>query len=151
MKNRLALATTLGLGMVGCAHSLPSAQSIQQEDAKCALVRTLLNEPVPAQHVAALSAESKEQVAVSVAVFVRKPEQGVLERFFVADSPDCGDNQFHVVRELGRQGLVLYLQETQDGYTYDARRAGPEALSMDGTPQGKVRRKVEGGWAVAGD
>ena len=150
MMNRLALATTLGLGMVGCAHSLPSAQSVQQEDAKCALVRTLLNEPVPAQQ-AALSSESKEPLSIPVAVFVRKPEQGVLERYFVADSPDCGDAQFHVVHDLGRTGLVLYLQETQDGYTYDARRAGPEALSMDGTPQGKVRRKVEGGWAAASD
>lgn len=148
--NRLALATTLGLGLVGCAHSLPSAQSIQQEDSKCALVRTLLNEPVPAQHISEFATEGKE-LPVPVAVFLRKPDQGVLERFFVAESPDCGDTQFHVVRELGRQGLVLYLQETQDGYSYDARRAGPEELSMGGTPQGKVRRKVEGGWAVAGD
>ncbi len=148
--NRLALATALGLGLVGCAHSLPSSARLQQEDAKCELVRTLLNEPVPAQRISELATEGRE-LPVPVAVFVRKPEQGLLERFFVGDSPDCGDTQFHVVRQLGRQGLVLYLQETQDGYTYDARRAGPEELSMGGRPQGTVRRKAEGGWVAAGD
>jgi hypothetical protein len=148
--NRLALATTLGLGLVGCAHSLPSSQRMQQEDAKCALVRTLLSEPVPAQRITDLNAEGRE-LPVPVAVFVRKPDQGVLERFFVGDSPECGDTQFQVVRQLGRQGVVLYLQETPDGYTYDARRAGPEELSMGGTPQGVVHRKAEGGWAVAND
>lgn len=148
--NRLVLATTLGLGLVGCAHSLSSEQKSQQEDAKCELVRTLLSEPVPAQRITEFTTEGRE-LPVPVAVFLRKPEQGVFERFFESDSPDCGDTQFHVVRQLGRQGVVLYLQETQDGYTYDARRAGPEELSMGGTPQGTVRRKAQGGWAVASD
>ena len=148
--NRLALATTLGLGLVGCAHSLPLSQSGQQEDAKCALVRTLLSEPVPAHHLLELATEGGK-LPISVAVFVRKPEQEMLERFFVADSPECGDAQFQVVRQLGRPGVVLYLQETQDGYTYDSRRSGPEELSMSGKPQGTIRRGADGGWAAVSD
>ncbi|WP_224249525.1 hypothetical protein [Hyalangium gracile] len=148
--NRLVLATTLGLAVVGCAHTTPSAQLAQEEDAKCALVRTLLSEPVPSRHMGELEAEGRE-APVPVAVFVRDAEQGMLERFFVGDSPSCGDEQFHVVRQLGRQGLVLYLEETKEGYAYDARRAGPEELSMGGAPQGVVRRKAEGGWVAASD
>ena len=147
--NRLALATVCGLALVGCAHSAPSPQHVQEEDAKCALVQTLLSEPVPSQQLNALVTEGREQ-PVPVAVFLRRPDEGQLERFFTGESPDCGSDQFHVVRQLGRQGLVLYLQETTDGYSYDARRAGPEELSMGGAPLGVVHRKAEGGWAAAG-
>jgi hypothetical protein len=148
--NRLALATTLGLTVVGCAHSVPSAQSVHEEDTKCALVQTLLSEPVPSQRLAEFAAEGR-QVPVPVAVFVRKPEEGVLERFFGGDSPECGDPRFQVVRQLGMQGLVLYLQETPEGYAYDARRSGPDDLSMASRPQGVIRRKASGGWAIASD
>jgi hypothetical protein len=146
--NRLALATTFGLAVVGCAHAVPSSQRMQEEDARCSLVRTLLTEPGPSRELTELASEGR-QLPVPVAVFVRRPEQGVLERFFSGESPDCGDTQFHVVRQLGRKGLVLYLQETQDGYSYDAQRAGPEELSMGGAPQGVVRRNAEGGWVAA--
>jgi hypothetical protein len=88
---------------------------------------------------------------VQVLVFVRKPEQGLLERFFAGESPECGTAEFRVVRELGKQGLVLYLQETRDGYAYDAQRAGPEELSMGGTPQGLVRRSGGGGWVAVSE
>jgi hypothetical protein len=148
--NRLALATTLGLAVAGCAHSVPPAQRLQEEDARCSLVRMLMTEPVPSRQVTELASEGRE-LPVPVAVFLRRPEQGVLERFFSRDSLDCGDEQFHVVRQLGRKGLVLYLQETQDGYSYDAQRAGPDELSMGGAPQGVVRRNAEGGWVAASD
>jgi hypothetical protein len=143
--NRLALATTLGLAIAGCAHSVPVAQRLQQEDEKCTLVQTLLREPVPAQRLAEFVTEGQEH-PVPVVVFVRKPEQGLLERFFAGESPDCGATEFQVVRQLGRQGLVLYLHETPDGYSYDAQRAGPEELSMAGSPQGAIRRNGGGGW-----
>jgi hypothetical protein len=146
----LALAATLGLTVVGCAHSEPTAQRVQQEQARCELVQTLMREPVPAQRVAELTSEGKE-LPVQVAVFIRNPEEGMLERFFEGDATVCEDTQFRVVRQLGSQGLVLYLQETPEGYTYDAQRAGPEGLSMGGAPQGIVRRKAEGGWAAATD
>lgn len=149
--NRLALSTTLGLALVGCAHSaVPAAQTLQQEDEKCALVRMVLSEPLPAQELAAFAGDGTEP-PVPVTVFVRKPEEGLLERLFVGDSPECGDTQFRVVRQLGRQGLVVYLQETPNGYAYDARRSGPEELSMSEVTQGVVRRNPEGGWAAASD
>jgi hypothetical protein len=146
--NRLALATMLGLAIAGCAHSVPAAQRLQEEEQKCALVQTLLREPAPAQLMAELATEGREP-PVPVVVFVRKPEQGLLERLIAGESPECGDTGFRVVRQLGREGLVLYLQETPDGYSYDARRAGPEELSMGGTPQGAIRRNGEGGWAAS--
>ena len=147
---RLALATGLGLTVVGCAHSVPAAQRAQEEEARCALVQTLMQEPVPAQHVEEYASEGKE-LPMQVAVFVRDPAEGLLERFFEGDASLCGDTRFRVVQQLGGQGLVLYLQETPEGYTYDAQRAGPEELSMGGAPQGIVRRKAEGGWAAATD
>jgi hypothetical protein len=146
--NRLALATALGLAIAGCAHSVPVAQRLQQEEEKCALVQTLLREPVPAQRLAQVVSEGQE-MPVPVMVFVRKPEEGLLERLFVGDSPECGAAEFRVVRQLGRKGLVLYLQETQDGYSYDAQRVGPEELSMGGTPQGVIRRNGGGGWVAS--
>lgn len=148
---RLALATLLGLTAVGCAHSGPSAQSLQaREEGKCALLQTLMREPVPARLVAELNAEGREQ-AVPVMVFVRKPEEGMLERFFGGDTPACGSDEFRVVRQLNQEGLVLYLEERTEGYAYDARRSGPEELSMEGTPQGMVRRDAAGGWVAASD
>jgi hypothetical protein len=145
--NRLALATTLGLAIAGCAHSVPVAQRLQQEEEKCTLVQTLLREPVPAQRLAEFVTEGQEP-PVPVVVFVRKPEEGLLERFFAGESPECGANEFQVVRQLGREGLVLYLHETQEGYSYDAQRAGPEELSMAGSPQGMIRRNGGGGWVA---
>jgi hypothetical protein len=148
--NRLALSTTLGLALVGCAHSVPVAKRLQEEETKCALVQMVLREQVPAQQLAEFATEGREP-PVPVVVFVRRPEQGLLERYFVGESPECGDNPFRVVRQLGREGLVLYLQETRDGYSYDVRRSGPEELSMGGTPQGVVRRSAGGSWATASD
>lgn len=149
--NRLALSTMLGLALVGCAHSVPVTQQLQQEQEKCALVQMVLHEPQPAQELAAFANDGTEP-PIPVMVFVRKPDQGLLERYFVGESPECGDTQFRVVRQLGRKGLIVYLQEAPNGgYSYDARRAGPEELSMGGAPQGVVRRNPEGGWAAATD
>jgi hypothetical protein len=148
--NRLALATALGLVIAGCAHSVPVAQRLQQEEEKCTLVETLLREPVPSQRLTEFVSEGQE-LPVPVVVFVRKPEQGLLERFFAGESPECGSTEFRVVRQLGRQGLVLYLQETEGGYSYDAQRVGPEELSMGGTPQGVIRRNGGGGWVATSD
>lgn len=147
---RLALATTLGLVAVGCAHSVPAAQRLQEEEQKCALVQTLLSEPAPAQRMEELITSGREP-PVPVVVFVRKPEQGLLERFFTEESPECGDSRFRAVRQLAREGLVLYLQETEEGYSYDVHRAGPEQLSMEGKPQGVIRRNGGGGWVAVSD
>jgi hypothetical protein len=150
--NRLALAPVLGLALVGCAHSTASTASepLQTEAARCELVHTLLREPAVSQRLTELSSDGRE-LPVPVLVFVRNSEEGLLERLFEGDSPACGDERFRVVRQLAREGLVLYLEEKQEGYAYDARRAGPEQLSMGGAPQGLVRRNAQGGWVAASD
>ena len=145
--NRLALALVLGLALAGCAHTAPTPRPFQTEAARCELVHTLLREPAVSQRLSELTNEGSE-LPVPVVVFMRNPEEGLLERLFEGDSPPCGDSQFQVVRQLSRQGLVLYLQEAPEGYAYDARRGGPEELSMGGEPQGVVRRNAQGGWAT---
>lgn len=149
--NRLTLAAVLGLAVAGCAHSVSSsAPSHQTEAERCELVHTLMREPAVTQQRSALESEGRE-LPLPVVVFVRDPEEGLLERFFAEDASACGDSQFRVVRELAREGVVLYLQETPEGYSYDVRRAGPERLSMGGEPQGAVRRNAQGGWVAATD
>ncbi|ADO73336.1 hypothetical protein [Stigmatella aurantiaca] len=149
--NRFAVVAALGLTAVGCSHTQTASQSLPPtEDGKCLLVHTLLREPVPAQYLEELASAGLDS-AVPVMVFVRKPEEGVLERFFEGDTPACSDTAFRVVRQFAQRGLVLYLQETPEGYTYDARRSGPEELSMEGAPQGIVRRAAAGGWVAATD
>ncbi len=148
--NRLALAPMLGLALVGCAHTKVAPTPLQSEEARCALVQTLVREPVVSQHLTEMAADGRE-LPVLVSVFVRNPEEGRLERLFEDDLPECGGEQFRVVRQLSREGLVLYLQESPEGYAYDARRAGPEDLTMAGAPQGIIRRTAEGSWAVASD
>jgi hypothetical protein len=148
--NRLALAPVLGLALVGCAHSKAPSKPLQSEEARCALVQTLVREPVVSQHLTEMANDGRE-LPVPVTVFVRNPAEGRLERLFEDDLPACGGEQFRVVRQLSREGLVLYLQESPEGYAYDARRAGPEDLSMAGEPQGYVRRDSQGGWVAASD
>jgi len=147
--NRLALAPMLGLALVGCAHTETSSRPLQSEEARCELVQTLVREPVVSQRLAQMRNEGRE-LPVPVTVYLRDPEEGLLERFFESE-PSCGNEQFQVVRQLAREGLVLYLQEVPEGYSYDARRAGPEDLSIAGTPQGLVRRTAAGSWAAASD
>ena len=148
--NRLALAPVLGLALVGCAHSQAPSRPLQTAEARCELVHTLVREPLVAQRLTEMATDGRE-LPVPLTVFVRNPEEGRLERFFEEDLPACGDEQFRVVRQLSREGLVLYLQESPEGYAYDARRAGPEDLSIAGAPQGFVRRTAEGSWAAASD
>jgi hypothetical protein len=152
MNHRLALAAALGLTAVGCSHTQMAAQRLQEEEGgKCLLVQTLLREPVPARYVEELAATGREET-VPVMVFVRKPDEGMLERYFAGDTTACGSKSFRVVRQFNQRGLVLYLQETPEGYTYDARKTGPDQLSMDGAPQGIVRRASSGdGWVAATD
>jgi hypothetical protein len=139
----------LGLALVGCAHSEASSRPLQSEEARCELVHTLVREPVVSQRLAQMAKEGRE-LPVPVTVYLRNPDEGLLERFFESE-PSCGNEQFQAVRQLAREGLVLYLQEVPEGYSYDARRAGPEDLSIAGTPQGLVRRTAEGSWAAASD
>ncbi len=134
---------TLGLGLLGstgCAHKERLAVKREAEAEKCQLVQSVLKEPTPSQLVKEIASEGREE-PTPVVVYVRRPEESMLERFFEGDEPLCGDGTFQVVQENVLDAVVVYLQEVQDGYAYDARRAGPEELSLEGTPQGQVKRQ----------
>ncbi|WP_223644999.1 hypothetical protein [Corallococcus sp. EGB] len=144
---RALAAAGLGLlGTVGCAHSVPLAQRVEVEDEKCTLLQALMRQPAPAKAIQQFVAEGKEEKA-PVVVYVRRPEEGALERFFTGETR-CTADTFKVVQENVMDAVVVYLQEVQGGYTYDAQRSSPEHLTMDGHPQGTVRK--DGAIWVAG-
>lgn len=134
---------TLGLGLLattGCARTLPYAQRQEVETDKCELVQTLMRQPSPSRAAKQIVSEGREE-QVPVVVYVRHPEEAMLERFFHGD-PECGDPTFKVVQDNVVDAVVVYLQEVQGGYAYDARRAGPEQLSVDDSqPQGTLKRE----------
>jgi hypothetical protein len=137
--HRMAWVTLGMLGATGCVHTVPIAERRVAEAEKCQLVQSVLKESVPSKLVQEIASEGREEPA-PVVVYVRRPEQSMLERFFEEDQPLCGDGTFQVVQASVLDAVVVYLQEVQDGYAFDVRRAGPEELSMDGTPQGTVKR-----------
>ncbi|WP_163786137.1 hypothetical protein [Myxococcus vastator] len=141
----------LGLGLLGstgCAHN-PARVAVthEAEAQKCLLLQSVLKKPTPAQLVRELASERREE-PTPVVVFGLRPEESMLERFFAGDEPLCGDGTFKVVQENVLDAVVVYLQEVQDGYAYDARRAGPEELSLEGKPQGLVKREGSA-WVTA--
>ncbi len=102
---------------------------------------------MPAQLLSELHQTESTGEPAPVLVYLRRPQESVLERFF-EDSPACGDATFRVVQDAAVDAVVVYLESAAEGYTYDARRSGPEELSMVGSPQGVVRRAGEG-WVTA--
>jgi len=133
---------SLGLGLLGstgCAHQERLTVNREAEVEKCQLVQSVLKEPAPSQLVRELASEGRK-APTPVVVYVRRPEESMLERFFAGDEPLCGDGTFKVVQENVLDAVVVYLQEVQGGYAYDARRAGPEHLTLEGKPQGRVKR-----------
>ncbi|QDE91480.1 hypothetical protein BHS06_22270 [Myxococcus xanthus] len=128
------------LGSTGCAHQARLAERQGVEAEKCELVHRLLQEPVPSQVVREVVAAGRDEPA-PVVVYVRRPEEAMLERFFSGDAPSCGDATFKVVQENVLDAVVVYLQEVQGGYAYDARRASHDELSLEGKPQGLLKRK----------
>ncbi|MBF5046325.1 hypothetical protein FGE12_28170 [Aggregicoccus sp. 17bor-14] len=149
MSPRLPLiAAGLAALLTGCAHAPPpgGASGVGRDDppaARCELVRTLVQDPVPARLVEELKPANG---AAPVMVFLR--EGGLLQRFF-AEGEVCTDGRFAVQRESNVDALVLYLEPTQDGgYTYEARRSSPDALVLDGPPTGHVSR-THAGWVTA--
>ena len=145
---RLAITVTLGLTAVGCVHTVPLAQRVKAEEGKCELVRTLLREPVPSQLVSQFHPEGYTGEPAPVVVYVRRPAESTLERFFEGAAPDCADTTFRVVQEAAVDAVVVYLEAVADGYTYDAQRSNPQELAVVGKPQGTVKRRGTG-WASA--
>ncbi|WP_342374720.1 hypothetical protein NVS55_25690 [Myxococcus stipitatus] len=128
------------LAGAGCAHQAPLAERREVEADKCSLVQSVLKEPTPSRMVEEIASLGRNE-PTPVRVYVRRPEQAMLERFFEGDEPHCGDATFKVVQESVLDAVVVYLQEVQEGgYAYDARRSGPDELTLEGQPQGTLRR-----------
>ncbi len=147
MRARYALPALLTLAAAGCVRAPPSAVRTQEESAKCELVRTLMQEPLPRRYLSQLEAEGKEGPA-PVLVFLRDPEEGLLERLFVGE-PTCEGNGYRVVQHILTDSVVLYLQPTGDtDYAFDVQRSNPTGLALGGEPKGTVRRRGEG-WVAS--
>ncbi|TQF09884.1 hypothetical protein FJV41_42325 [Myxococcus llanfairpwllgwyngyllgogerychwyrndrobwllllantysiliogogogochensis] len=127
------------LAGAGCAHQAPLAVRREVEAEKCSLIQSVLKEPTPSRVVEEIAAQGRHE-PTPVRVYVRRPEQSMLERFFEGDEPRCGDATFKVVQESVLDAVVVYLQEVREGYAYDARRSGPDELTLEGTPQGTLKR-----------
>jgi hypothetical protein len=144
---RLVLPALFALAATGCMRSRASLVDPQEEAGKCELVQTLMREPAPQQYLANLAAAGRDGPA-QVLVFLRRPEQNLLERLF-AGEPNCGGYNYNVVQESTTESLVLFLQPQGDGYAFDVQSAAPDELALGGTPQGMVSKRDGGGWAAS--
>ncbi len=145
---RLVLPALLVLAATGCMRSRASLIKLDEEAGKCELVQTLMREQVPRQLLSGLMVDGRDGPA-QVLVFVRRPEQAMLERLFVGE-PSCGGPNYQVVRQSTTDAVVLFLQPQADGYIYDAQRAAPDALSLGGEAKGAVMKRDGGGWVASG-
>ncbi|ATB32530.1 hypothetical protein [Melittangium boletus] len=143
---RLVLPALLALASTGCMHAQAPLVPEPDEAGKCELIQTLMREQLPQRLLQGL-VEDGHSSPTQVLVFVRKPDDAVLERLFAGD-PSCEGPAFKVVREITGESLVLFLQPQGDGYVYDAQRASPERMSLGGEAKGAVRKR-EGVWAAS--
>jgi hypothetical protein len=144
---QLVLPALLALAATGCMRSRAALVDPQQEAGKCELVQTLMREPAPQQYLSNLAATGRDG-PTQVLVFVRRPEQSMLERLF-AGEPNCGGYNYHVVQQSTTEALVLFLQPQGEGYAFDVQSAAPDELSLGGTPKGTVSKRDGGGWAAS--
>ena len=142
---RLVLPALLALAATGCMRSRASLIKPEEEASKCELVQALMREHVPQQLLAGLAADGHDG-ASQVLVFVRRPEQAMLERLFASDEPQCGGSNYKVVQAITTEAVVLYLQPRGTGYIYDAQRATPDALSLGGEAKGAMAKDDGGAW-----
>ncbi|HYO51577.1 hypothetical protein [Archangium sp.] len=145
---RLVVPALLALAATGCMRSHASLIKPEEEAGKCELVQTLMREQVPRQLLSGLMADGRDG-PVQVLVFVRRPEQAMLERLFEGE-PSCGGSNYRVVQQSTTDALVLFLQPRADGYIYDAQRAAPDELSRGGEAKGAVSKRDGGGWVASG-
>ena len=87
---RLVLPALLALAATGsgCMRSRAALINPTEETGKCELVQVLMREHVPQQLLAGLAVDGHDGPA-QVLVFVRRPEQAMLERLFAATSPSA--------------------------------------------------------------
>jgi len=144
---RLVLPALLALAATGCMRSRAALIDPSEEAGKCALVQTLMRERAPQQLLSELSVEGREG-PTQVLVFVRRPEEAMLERLF-AGEPECGGSNYKVVRESTTDAVVLFLQPRGGGYVYAAQRAAPDELSLGEDPKGTVTKDDGGAWVTS--
>ncbi len=145
MKRLVLPAALLALAATGCMRSRASLIRPEEEAGKCELVQTLMRERVPQQLLAGLAADGHDGPS-QVLVFVRHPEQALLERLFMSDTPQCGGYNYKVVQQITTEAVVLYLQPRGTGYLYDAQHATPDVLSLGGEAKGAVTKDDGGAW-----
>ncbi|HEX8822000.1 MAG TPA: hypothetical protein VF794_18890 [Archangium sp.] len=144
----LVLPTLLALAATGCMHSRERLANPAEEAGKCELVQTLMRQPLPQAYLAQLAAGGRDEPA-QVLVYVRRPEQSLLERLFEGEETTCGGLGYNVVQQSTTRALVVFLQPTGNGYTFDVQRAAPDELSLGGEPKGVVTKSDGGGWAAS--
>ncbi len=142
---RLVLPALLALAATGCMRSRASLIRPDEEATKCELVQTLMREQVPQELLAGLAVDGRDAPS-QVLVFVRRPEEAMLERLFAGDEPTCGGPNYKVVQNITSDAVVLYLQPRVGGYIYDAQRAAPDQLSLGGEAKGAVMKSEGGAW-----
>lgn len=142
---RLVLPALLALAATGCMRSRAALIKPDEEASKCELVQTLMREQVPQQLLAGLVADGRDGPS-QVLVFVRRPEEAMLERLFAGDEPRCGGPNYRVVQQSTTDAVVLFLQPRVGGYIYDAVRAAPDELSLGGEAKGAVMKSEGGAW-----
>jgi hypothetical protein len=145
---RLVLPALIALAASGCMRSRAALVNPTEEAGKCELVQTLMREPAPQGYLSEL-AESGRDGPAQVLVFVRRPEQDMLERLFAGDEPSCGGYNYNVVQQSTTNALVLFLQPLGEGYTFDVQRAAPDELSLGGAPKGTLTKREGGGWVAS--
>lgn len=145
---RLALPALLALAATGCMHSPAALINPQVESGKCSLVQTLMRERLPQRILSEIAADGHDGPA-QVLVFVRRPQEAMLERLF-AGEPTCGGTNYKVVQQSTTEAVVLLLEPQKGGgYAFDAQRAAPDALALEGTLHGTVTQVDGGGWAAS--
>ncbi len=146
---RLVLPALLALAATGCMRSGASLIRPDEEAAKCELVQALMREQLPQELLAGLAVDGRDAPS-QVLVFVRRPEEAMLERLFVGDEPSCGGPNYNVVQSSTTDAVVLFLQPREGGYIYDAQRAAPDQLSLGGEAKGAVMKSSGGAWVSSG-
>ncbi|WNG46348.1 hypothetical protein F0U60_21170 [Archangium minus] len=144
---RLVLPALFALAATGCMHSAAARIEPAEEAGKCELVQTLMRERVAQQLLTDLMADGRDGPS-QVLVFVRRPEEAMLERLFVGGEPECGGPNYKVVQGITQDAVVFFLQPRGDGYIYDAQRAAPDELSLGGEAKGAVT-KSNGVWVAS--
>jgi hypothetical protein len=145
---RLVLPALIALAAAGCVRSSEVLVNPSEEAGKCELVQTLMRERVSQGLLSELAAQGSEGPA-QVLVFVRRPDQAMLERLFQGD-PTCGGPNYKAVQDITMKAVVVFLQPQANGYVFDAQLAAPNELSLGGEPKGAVMKREGGGWVTSG-